>query len=122
MRDKVEFSLEERDERVTGLLRALMNAPSDPAYWDALAARIMARMRMDEDAWWQPFGGWVQAGLLAAAVAGVALGLTLLGERQAQSRWAYQTIVETPRTLPAQLATQTGLPAREATLRYVIGP
>lgn len=122
MTDEPEYSREERDERVTVVLRALTNAPSDAGYWDSLATRIMAHVRMEDDAWWQPFGGWVQAGLLAAAVAGVALGLTLLEERQAQSRVAYQTILETPRTLPAQLATQTGLPAREATLLYVIGP
>ena len=60
---------------------------------------------------------------MAAALAVVAAGLALVRSRDAEARVAYQQVVDTPRELSAQIATETtGLPDREATLRYVIAP
>ncbi|MFN2397049.1 MAG: hypothetical protein ABR543_00155 [Gemmatimonadaceae bacterium] len=123
MTDKQPFSPTEpsHNERITSLLRTLVAPPADPRYWESLTERIMARVR-EEDAWWQPFSGWVNVGLLAAGVAAVLLGITLFRDQQATSRAAYVTVIETPRAVQAQLAIQRGLPPREATLRYVVEP
>ncbi len=112
-----------RDDDLTRALRAVYATPTDPAYWAALEARIMARLAREEDAWWRPFRDWVRIGLVAAALAIAAAGLALVHSREVEARVAYQTIVETPRTLAEQIVTETsGLPEREATLRYVISP
>ncbi|MDQ3697659.1 MAG: hypothetical protein M3373_06500 [Gemmatimonadota bacterium] len=112
-----------RDDAVTRALRALYAAPHAPGYWEALEGRIMARVALEGDAWWSPFRGWVRAGLAAATVALALAGMALARTHQAETRIAYQTIVETPRDLQHQIATETsGLSDREATLRYVIAP
>lgn len=112
-----------REDALTGALRAIYAAPSDPAYWDGLEARIMARVAADDDAWWLPFQDWVRAGVVAAAVAVMVAGFALAHARTNTNREAYQSIVETPRTLAHQMATETTpLPDREATLRLVTAP
>ena len=112
-----------REDELTRALRAEYARPEERGYWEALEARIMARIDREGDAWWQPFGDWVRVGLVAAAVAVVAAGLALVRSRDAEARVAYQQVVDTPRELSAQIATETtGLPDREATLRYVIAP
>jgi hypothetical protein len=111
-----------REDPVTGTLRELYAAPADPAYWQALEAKILSRIAQ-ADAWWQPYTEWVRVGLIAAGLSALLAGLALVRSREAEARMAYETIIETPRTLPQQLATETSpLPAREATLRYVISP
>ncbi|HJR62828.1 MAG TPA: hypothetical protein VJ803_03940 [Gemmatimonadaceae bacterium] len=111
-----------REDPVTGTLRELYAAPADPAYWHSLEAKILARIAQ-ADAWWQPYTEWVRVGLIAAGLSALLAGLALVRSREAEARMAYETIIETPRTLPHQMATETSpLPAREATLRYVISP
>lgn len=111
-----------REDAVTAGLRALYAAPADAAYWQRLEARILARVAEAED-WWQPFTEWLRVGMVAAGVAALLAGLALVRSREAEAHMAYQAIIETPRTLPQQLATETSdLPVPEATLRYVISP
>lgn len=113
---------EGRDDALTRALRALIAPPADPAYWSGLEARILSLVA-EEDAWWAPFVGWVRAGAVAAVLALAAAGVLAARARHAESQLAYRTVIETPRTLPQQIATQTsGLPEREATFRYVIAP
>lgn len=112
-----------RDDAVTRALRALYAAPRDSAYWEALEARIMARIAQEADAWWSPFRGWVRSGLLTAAVLLLAAGVALVRSREAEARLAYRSVVDTPTSLAQQIASETsGLPEREATLRYVMSP
>ena len=112
-----------REDELTRALRAEYAPPAERGYWEALEARIMARIDREREAWWHPFGEWVRVGLVAAALAVVAAGLALVRSRDAEARVAYQQVVDTPRELSAQIATETtGLPDREATLRYVIAP
>lgn len=114
---------EGRDDELTRALRQLYARPDDVRFWDALERRIMARVEQEDLAWWQPFRNWVRIGLAAAGLIGVASGLALMRERDDQARIAYETVVETPRTIAQQLATHTAaIPAREATLEYVIEP
>lgn len=114
---------EGRDDELTRALRAIYARPDDVRFWDALERRILARVREEDLGWWQPFRNWVRVGLVAAGAAGLAAGLALMHERDDEARLAYETIVETPRTLAQQLATETvSVPAREATLQYLIEP
>lgn len=112
-----------RDDDVTRALREMYAAPTDPGYWDRLEARVLARIAADAEAWWSPFGGWVRVGVVAAGIAAIAIGAALSRARQVEAHVAYERVVETPRTLGEQIATETtGLPVREATLRYVLEP
>ncbi len=111
-----------REDELTSGLRGIYAAPAEPRYWAELEARIMARIAGD-DAWWLPFGDWVRVGLVAAGIAGMVAVAGLVRARQDETRVAVETIVDTPRELPQQMATgTTGLSVPEATLRYVIQP
>lgn len=111
-----------RDDNLTRALRAIYARPTDAAYWTALEARIMARVVEEVDGWWTPFRGWVRMGIVAAGIAGIAAGTVVVRDRDAQTRFAYREVIETPRTLTAQIATETGESPREATLQYLISP
>lgn len=112
-----------RDDDVTRVLRQVYAAPADPRYWEALEARIMARIRGDSDGWWMPLSGWGPVGLIAAGLALVVAGLTFTHAREEEARLAYEMVIETPRSLPQQVAAaREGTPAREATLHFVIAP
>lgn len=113
-----------RDDDLTRSLRALYAAPAAPAYWDALARRIMTRIGEEvEGDWSLPLARWARIGVVAAGVALAVASIALTRSREAQARLAYYTIIETPRTAPLQIATdqETGS-ERDATLRYVIAP
>ena len=110
-----------RDDDLTRALRQLYAAPADEAYWSTLERRIMARIA--EEDWWLPLASWVHVGLIAAGVALTIASLTLIRSRQAEAQFAYQTVIETPRTAPLQMATESGTASeRDAMLRYVISP
>ena len=109
------------DERVTAALRARFAAPADAEYWDALERRIMARVTSESGEWWVVFGSWVQAGLIAAGLAGLVAGAALWQTRTAEARVAYEAVLD----MPAAAAEIAGTPnraqtEREATLRYLI--
>jgi hypothetical protein len=112
-----------RDDEVTRALRDIYASPDDPAFWDALEARILARVAAEGDAWWLPFQEWMRAGLVAAGIIVAAAALTLAQLHTDSRREAMQSVIETPRTLAHQMATETTpLPDREATLRLVTSP
>ncbi|MBC7790924.1 MAG: hypothetical protein H7Z74_13340 [Anaerolineae bacterium] len=112
-----------RDDDLTRCLRGIYARPSDTDYWTALEARIMAHLTDEVEGWWSPFRQWVRLGLVAAGVAGIAAGTVSVRSHNAQTGLAYRTVVETPVTLTAQIATQTGdQSSREATLQYLISP
>jgi hypothetical protein len=114
-----------RDDELTRALRRLYAAPADEAYWEAFAARIMARIGRDAESegWWQPLAGLARIGIIAAGIALVVAGAALTYSRNAEARIAYEAIIETPRSAALQLAIDRGTGAeREATLRYVLSP
>ena len=84
---------------------------------------MLCGISAEEDAWWCAYRHWVRPGLVAAAVAFLAVGFTIMHSRELEARMAVRTIIEVPRTPAQQLATQLDeVPSREATLRYVIAP
>jgi hypothetical protein len=114
---------DDRDEHLTRALKDIYARPDDVHFWDALQRRVLARLDDEELGWWQPFREWVQYGLVAAGLSALAAGLVLGRARATEARVAYETVIETPRTLPQQLATKTvDLPPGEATLQYLIEP
>ena len=83
----------------------------------------MARITGEVDAWWLPFQEWVRTGLVAAGILEAAAALTLAQLNAESRREALKTVIEQPRTLAHQMATETTpLPDREATLRLVTAP
>lgn len=124
MRDDPTIGPEGREDDLTRALRSLYAPPGGESYWSSLEQRIMARIAAEAQDWASPFAGWVREGLLIAAAALLAIAFGLLWSGQAPAApAAYDTVIETPRTLSQQLATETtGLPASEAALRFVIGP
>jgi hypothetical protein len=113
------------DDPVRAALRDIYAPPTDPAYWHALEARILARARQgaaDSTEWWQLMGAWARAGVLAAGVAAAVAGAALVQTRAAEARLAYEAVVEGTPALPLTATARGAAPAeeREATLRYVI--
>jgi hypothetical protein len=112
-----------RDDDLTRALRRLYAAPTDEAYWNALARRIMTRIAEEGEGWWQPLAAWARFGVLAAGIALAVASVALSRSRAAEASLAYETVIETPRTAPLQIAIEQKPGSdREATLRYVISP
>jgi|ERR671925_1614155 hypothetical protein len=113
--------IEPEDPRITAALRALLAAPSDPAYWSALEVSMLARLAEDED-WTAPFARWTGAGLIAAALAALLIGAALVRTHDVEAR-EMANLLERPVSFPARVAAEVTEPdGREATLRYVIEP
>ncbi len=114
-----------RDDDLTRGLRQLYAAPADEGYWRSLAERIMARVanELELEAWWQPLAAWARIGVIAAGIALAMASVALSRSRADEARIAYETIIETPRTAPLQLATEDARSSgREVTLRLLIAP
>lgn len=119
------------DPALTALLRGVYAPPADPAYWDALEARIVARVRplAAPTEWWQELGGWTRAGAMAAGLAALLAGAALVESRSAAARAgdsqvAYEAVVDGAQSMAAVAVARSEHASRaaerEATLRYVI--
>jgi hypothetical protein len=108
------------------LLRDAYAPPADPAYWDQLEARIMARVQMGTGrratrSWPAAFNVWARAGVAAACAAVIAAGVATWSTRKTEARVAYETVIEVPAALPVQSETRfIDVSESEATARYVL--
>jgi hypothetical protein len=107
------------------LLRDAYAAPEDPAYWDRLEARIVARLHPAQgwtmDAWSAAFGAWARAGLAAACAAVLAAGLAAWTSRNTEARVAYETVLEGSAAVPVITNSRfINVSVQEATERYVL--
>jgi hypothetical protein len=112
-----------RDPDVTRLLRAAYEPPADPAYWEGLERRILARVTAAGAApaaeWWEAFAGWTRAGLIAASLAAAVTTAAMFQTRAAAVRVAYEAVVESPPLISgAQTMRTVGVSERDPTLRY----
>ena len=91
------------DAELTNALRALYAAPADESYWDALEARILARVARGDVAgvWWGELAEMVRPGLMAAAALILAATLAVVRSQQVEARDAYASVVATPSSLEA---------------------
>lgn len=90
------------DPAVTALLRAAYAAPADDTYWESFEQRVMSRIAESAPvAWWAVFSEWRQAGVIAATIALLLAGATMVreqqlaeGARQMAAGAAYYTIFD----------------------------
>ena len=112
---------ERADERVVEALRARVAPPDHPGYWDTLESRILARIAADTGPWWQAFGGWVRAGLVAAGVAVLVAGAAAWQTRASEARVAYGAVIDqSPATAAVAEESPRARTDREATIRYLM--
>lgn len=78
------------DPTVTKLLRAAYTPPTDDAFWAGLEQRIRSRLHEQPvvSTWWSVLSEWRTAGLIAATLALVISGATIMREKtmEAQTR------------------------------------
>lgn len=120
--DIILFDPDRHDDDATRALRALYTAPGDAAYWDGLHGRIMSYIAASEGAWWMGFRNWKPLGLAAAAVALVALGFGAQNLHEAETRAAYEAVLNdtTPSSAYERVVRTPGLSESDAMFRYVI--
>ncbi len=71
------------DPSVTMLLRAAYAPPAADDYWEKLEGRILARITGNAEpqvAWWSVFSEWRTAGMVAATLALLLTGATIMRE------------------------------------------
>ena len=74
------------DPEVTALLRAAYAAPRDDNYWQSFEKRVMSRITESAPAaWWTVFSEWRQAGAIAATIALMLAGYTVVRDLQSDA-------------------------------------
>ena len=83
------------DVDITGALRVHYAAPTDESYWDALEARILARVARggDVQGWWSALAEMSRPALAAAAVLIFVAGAAVMHSRQLEARNAYASVI-----------------------------
>lgn len=77
------------DPTVTMLLRAAYAPPADDAFWAGLEQRIRSRLQeQPTSTWWSVLAEWRTAGLIAATLALLVSGATILSEQAMEARTA----------------------------------
>ena len=110
------------DDDALRALRAMYTAPADAAYWDGLHRRILGYVTAAEGGWWTAFGSWKRLGLVAASVAVTAVAIGTQGSRDAETRAAYEAVLEdtTPSSAYERVTRTPGLTESDAMFQYVI--
>lgn len=83
------------DAELTKTLRALYAAPTDARYWEALEARIVARVARGDDThgWWGELADMARPGLVAAAALILAATAAMVHSDQLEARSAYASVI-----------------------------
>jgi len=120
--DIILFDTDRNDDDALRALRAMYAAPDDAAFWDGLHRRIMNYVATAETGWWTAFGSWTRVGIAAASIALTAIGVGAWGSREADTRAAYEAVLEDTTSASAyERVTRTpGLTESDAMFQYVI--
>ena len=95
------------DADVTALLRSVYAAPRDEGYWQGLEQRVMSRLNETPVvAWWSVLSEWRTAGAIAATVALLLAGATLVRDVALEREIAVRTVIE------------SGMPVDDATFSF----
>jgi len=95
------------DADVTALLRSVYAAPLDEGYWQGLEQRVMSRLNESPVvAWWSVLPEWRTAGAIAATVALLLAGATLVRDVALEREMAVRTVIE------------SGMPVDDATFSF----
>lgn len=97
------------DPVVTSLLRAAYTAPDDDSYWQQLEQRVMTRISESPVvAWWSVMSEWRTAGAIAATIALLLAGATVLRHATPENSTDFA----------ARAAVETGTPIDDATFSF----
>ena len=98
------------DADVTALLRSVYAAPRDEGYWQGLEQRVMSRLNESPVvAWWSVLSEWRTAGAIAATVALLLAGATVVRDA---------ALARNAREIAARAAIESGLPVDDATFSF----
>ncbi len=98
------------DPDVTALLRAAYAAPQDDSYWHGLEQRVMARLSESPVvSWWSVMLEWRTAGAVAATLALLLAGATIVREI---------SLEQSRRETVARAAAESGIPLDDATFSF----
>lgn len=124
---------DDRDATLAALLRAEV-APPDDMDWNALERRVLLAIAAErgdggvtvlplftpEAAPW--LARWTRLSLAAAAVSALVAGLAEHRRRTVEAQVAFEALMESQQVVVQSAIRPAGDGAREATLRYVVGP
>jgi hypothetical protein len=135
MDDRIDVRpIDDRDARLTEMLRDVYAAPAESAYWDALEGRVMTyigehrltMVRAIPVNWWSDLASWAAPGLAAAALLFVAAGALWSRQNDEELRGSYDAVTESlatdvlPGAVQVVTAPHDGSSQREATFQYVM--
>ena len=107
---------------VTESLRAHYAAPSDPGYWSALEARILAHVARGAHAerWWSALAEMARPALAAAAILVLVAGAAVVHTRQLDARNAYASVISAAPPSVESSARLSSTPDGDATINYIL--
>lgn len=122
-----------RDDTLRALLRAEVAPPGDMD-WNALERRVLAAVAAEragsgaavvplfapEAAPW--LARWTRVSLAAAALSALAAGLAEYRRRAVEEQAAFEHVLDSQQVVVQSAIRPAGDGAREATLRYLVGP
>lgn len=111
-----------REYELTEALREHYAAPSDPGYWSALEARILARVARGGHAegWWSALAEMARPALAAAAILVLVAGAAVVHTRSIDAREAYESVISAAPPSIETAARTSSVPDGDATIDYIL--
>jgi hypothetical protein len=110
------------DPELTDALRAHYAPPSDERYWNALEARILARVARgaDPEFWWSALADMTRPALAAAAVLVLVAGAAVAHTHQLEARDAYASVISAGPPSIETSARLSSFPDGDATINDIL--
>lgn len=110
------------DVELTAALRAHYAAPTDESYWEALEARILARVARGGEApgWWTAFADMSRPALAAAAILILVAGAAVMRSRQLDAASAYDSVISAAPPSVETAARTSSVGDGDATINYIL--
>ncbi|MFL5618635.1 MAG: hypothetical protein ACJ79A_09605 [Gemmatimonadaceae bacterium] len=110
------------DHELTETLRAHYAAPSDPGYWSALEARILAHVARGAqvERWWSALAEMARPALAAAAILVLVAGAAVVHTRRLDARNAYASVISAAPPSVETAARTSSVADGDATLDYML--
>ena len=107
---------------LTEAMREQYAAPTDPGYWSALEARILAHVARggQVEGWWSALAGMARPALAAAAVLVLVAGAAVVRTRQLDARNAYASVISAAPPSVETAARSSSVADGDATLDYML--
>jgi hypothetical protein len=112
-----------RETELTDALRALYAPPTDASYWDALEARILARVARGGEggSWWAALAEMARPALAAAAILVLMAGAAVVHTRQLEARNAYASVISAAAPPSVESSARlSSTPDGDATINYIL--